>query len=497
MPADLLKFPRCKAEQLGLPMPDSEHAVSACLPLWAHNIGYEEGDAAVIQQLQAAYPRFCLHPRVRQLIQQTLPEGSAGYIFPSAAAAQRALDYIQSRGARSGRLIPVTGQSACGVAMQPDELSVLKEYWQHAGEVVSSRAALQMLQDRPVSATQSAARTAVRERVAALQQAQPDDVWLYPSGMAAVAAAWRAVRQLQPQTPSVQFGFPYVDTLKIQQRFQPADCRFFPVGGPADIAALRNLLRETPISAVFCETPANPLLTCPDLVQLRELADQHGFLLVVDDTLAACVNLNVLPLADLVVTSLTKYFSGYGDVLAGSVTLNRHAAASSALRASLQQGFEELLADVDVDVLEQNSRDLSTRIATINRHAAELAARLQQHPAVDRVWHPSLLREPAYEQLRRPDGGYGGLLSLVLKRPAETTPAVFDALEVCKGPNLGTYFTLCCPYTILAHYTELDFVESCGVSRWLLRVSIGIEPVDELWQRFERALATAPVRPPV
>jgi cystathionine gamma-synthase len=68
------------------------------------------------------------------------------------------------------------------------------------------------------------------------------------------------------------------------------------------------------------------------------------------------------------------------------------------------------------------------------------------------------------------------------------TQAVFDHLAVCKGPNLGTYFTLCCPYTILAHYNELDAVEEYGVSRWLLRVSIGTEPVEELWLRFQTAL---------
>ena len=68
------------------------------------------------------------------------------------------------------------------------------------------------------------------------------------------------------------------------------------------------------------------------------------------------------------------------------------------------------------------------------------------------------------------------------------TPAVYDALEVCKGPNLGTNFTLCCPYTILAHYRELDFAEQCGVSRYLLRVSVGLEEAEWLKSRFREAL---------
>jgi cystathionine gamma-synthase len=65
---------------------------------------------------------------------------------------------------------------------------------------------------------------------------------------------------------------------------------------------------------------------------------------------------------------------------------------------------------------------------------------------------------------------------------------VYDALRVTKGPSLGTDFTLACPYTLLAHYDELPWVESLGVSRWLLRVSTGLEPTSDLLARFEEAL---------
>jgi cystathionine gamma-synthase len=309
--------------------------------------------------------------------------------------------------------------------------------------------------------------------------------------MAAIAAVWRAVRRHDPNSPSVQFGFPYVDTLKIQQRFEPAAYHFYPIGNSTDIEALRTLLKTEKVSAVFCESPTNPLLTTPDLVTLRSLADEYGFVLVIDDTLAACINQNVLPYADAVVTSLTKYFSGYGDVLAGSVMLNSASKHADRLRDALRDDFEEMLIDADAEVLEKNSRDVRERVSVINRNAEILAKQLSQHPLVDRVYHPSLNADVSSKS----DGsistfGYGGLLSVVLKNPSTTTPIVFDRLEVCKGPNLGTNFTLCCPYTILAHYTELDFVEECGVSRWLLRISIGMEPVEELWQRFERAFST-------
>ncbi|MEZ6063661.1 MAG: PLP-dependent transferase [Planctomycetaceae bacterium] len=140
-------------------------------------------------------------------------------------------------------------------------------------------------------------------------------------------------------------------------------------------------------------------------------------------------------------------------------------------------------------MLELNSRDLSHRLRIINDNAIRLADFLRRHPAVDSVFYPNLTAGSSYERLKSPDGGGGGLLSIVLKQPESTTPAVFDALDVCKGPNLGTNFTLCCPYTLLAHYQELDFAEQCGVSRWLLRISVGTEPYDVLQRGLVKPFA--------
>ncbi len=490
MTVDLLTSPRCKAEHLGLPMPDSVHAVSACLPLWDHNIRYEEGDPSVVSQLKAAYPRFCLHPFVRELCLNVFGAESRGLIFPGLRSAQRAREYVRFRGAADAVLVPLPSQPVVGVSVAADDFSKLREYWQHAGEVITSRGAELILRGERVSITETTARRNVRIRLAELRGGRSEDIWLFTCGMSAISATWRAIRSRDADNPSVQFGFPYVDTLKIQQRFSPTNYRFFPVGDRHDIDQLRTLLKSQTISAVFCESPTNPLLTTPDLKELRSLADEYKFVLVIDDTLTACINQNVLPFADVVVTSLTKYFSGYGDVLAGCLTLNPNSQHADWLRAAIAADFEELLVDPDIEVLERNSRDVRERVTITNQNADILASRLSQHPLVDRVYHPSLKCVPE-DNSGENHAGHGGLLSIVLKRPELTTPLMFDHLEVCKGPNLGTNFTLCCPYTILAHFTELDFVEQCGVSRWLLRVSVGTENIDDLWQRFERALSVA------
>ncbi len=347
------------------------------------------------------------------------------------------------------------------------------------------------MNNQPVESSETLARRTVRQRLREFRKNRDAEIWLYPCGMAAIAAVWRALRQHDSACPSVQFGFPYVDTLKIQQRFAPADVGFYPVGNPDDLKQLTELLNTEKIAAVFCESTTNPLLTSLDLQTLRQRADEHGFLLVIDDTLAACINHDVLPFADVVVTSLTKYFGGYGDVLGGSVTLNPASRHADWLRPALAENFEELLVDADVEVLERNSRDVRSRVETINRNANHLARWLTEQPQVDRVYHPSLDTRRFDWMNEHSIHHNGGLLSIVLKNPAVATPAVFDHLEICKGPNLGTNFTLCCPYTILAHFTELDFVEQCGVSRWLLRISVGTEPIEELQTRFEHAFRHA------
>lgn len=460
-------------------MPDDRDAVSACLPFWEHNVAYEEGDPQVVDQLQAAYPRFCIHPDVSALCGQLFPN-AAGLPFVSEAAARRAVDYVVHAGGSSAALQPIPRQPCAAVRIDPSEYRLLKEYWQHSGELISSRMARAIMADTTVTMSETEARSIVRQRVADLHATSPDNVFLFCSGMGAIAAAWRAVNHIHPQQTTCQFGFPYVDTLKIQERFPQARSIFLPMGTNEDIDRLAELYPHRRFSAVFCETPTNPLLATPDLPRLSALTRRHDSLLIVDDTLRACSRRTVLPECDLVATSLTKYFSGYGNVLAGALILNPAGPQAATLRSALTSDFEETLSDLDTEILERNSRDFRERIRISVHSAGILVERLRNHPAVSAVFYP-----PATDE---DDTGRGALFSVVLRDAEGLTPQVFDQLPVSKGPNLGTNFTLCCPYTILAHYTELDFAEHCGASRWLLRFSVGNEPVEDLWNRLTTAL---------
>ena len=482
--------PPCRAADLGRPIPDSPHAISVCLPLWEHNVGYEEGDRNVIDRMQAGYPRFFLNPLVKKLfdgVASSFGGDCASYAFPSKSTALRCQQYVQSK-LDVHLLVDAVTENIWIVIGPPEARDAMNQFWQHGGEIISSRAAEIALAGRSPAITGCESKRTIRQRVASLHECDPDDVYLFPSGMAAIYLAWRVCCRLRPDLRSVQFGFPYVDTLKLQQRFVTDGVRFFPNGDESELTELAALVSKEQIQALYCESPTNPLLVTPDILKLRNLANEYKFPLVVDDTVGALINTDTLSYSDLMTTSLTKFFSGAGNVLAGSLIVNPTSPHAEQLRALIKDEYEDLFFDCDADVLAANSADAAERVQRINTSAEAVADYLVAHPAVDRLYYPKFTTPRAYNAIRKPNGGYGGLFSVTLKQP-DAASRFYDALAIAKGPNLGTNFSLACPYTILAHYDELDFAESCGVSRNLVRVSIGLEDTDWLIQRFADALS--------
>jgi cystathionine gamma-synthase len=489
---DLLKEPLHRSDELGAPIPDSPHAVSVCIPTWRDNIGYEEQEPRVLDRLQTGYPRFVYNGFCQRLFEecrrQFARDGEVCQAYPSAAAAERCVQFLLSKTSAKPRVSPLEMHGVFVVCFPADDWRTAMDFWQHTGAGVSSRQAEACLMDLP-AVDGRPAEASIRHRIAELNQVSSDDVFLFSCGMNAIYALYRALADILPNQRSVQFGFPYVDTLKIQEKFG-SGVEFFSHGNAADCEQLESLLRDESICGLYTEFPSNPLLESPDLQRLSDLARRHEFPLIVDETVASFVNVDVLSAADVVCSSLTKFFSGAGDVAAGSLVLNPQSSFHAELRSRLSQDESASLWGADAIVLEQNSRDFTERVQRINDSGLQLARFLSDHPRVDRVYYPGLSPTEPYDAFRRPEGGYSGLLSIDLADAESRAPKFYDALEVCKGPNLGTNYTLACPYTLLAHYRELEFAESCGVSRYLIRVSIGLEEPSDLIARFERALTT-------
>ncbi|TRM63617.1 pyridoxal phosphate-dependent transferase [Schizophyllum amplum] len=334
-----------------------------------------------------------------------------------------------------------------------------------------------------------------------------DDVFLFPTGMAAIWSAHQTALAVRPPAKSVCFGFPYTDTLKILQKWGPG-CHFLGRGIDEELDELEQMLaREAaadpskpPILALFTEFPSNPLLRTADLARLRRLADQYDFLIVVDETIGNFVNVDVLPHADIVVSSLTKIFSGDANVMGGGMVLNPRGRHYAELKAHLRANFEDVFFEQDALYLERNSRDFRRRIQVIDANTEAACdffyARSLACPSplptsvVTAVYYPKYETRKHYDACRLPGGGYGGLFTLTFTT-MKAAQAFYDTLACFKGPSLGTNFTLASPYAILAHYAELEWAARYGVEASLVRISVGLEERDKLLGNFATALEAA------
>ncbi len=487
----LLNDPKWRPEDLGVPLPASEHANSMCLPTWEDVVGYEEKHPRVIEKLQAGYPRFVVPAQCAAFFEicreRFARPGEKCHAYPSERAAQRCARLIQQWCGTEVRVLAWPERRIHVVCFPVEIEPWALKYWRHTGDGISSRQAATLLAGKTDPA-KPAVRDQVKSRIASLFGVDAGQVFLFKSGMASIYTLHRMAVSRRPEAACVQFGFPYVDTLKILQDFGSRSA-FFPLGNQTDLRMLSRMSMIDRIAAVFCEFPSNPLLNCPDLAALAQSARNGQFPLIVDDTLSTAVNVNLFPAADIVLTSLTKHFTGRGDVMGGAVVLNPGSPIHDSLKKAMQSEYEDTVWGENLELMDTYSADFTERMLQVNQTAEAVCDWLVSRPEVKTVYYPKFQTRAQYDKFRRPDGGYGGMFSLLLKDAQKNAASFYNALEFCKGPNLGTVFSLCCPFTMLAHYDELDWAEQCGVSRYLLRFSIGLEPADVLIGRLTRAFA--------
>ena len=480
---------RWRAEELGQPIPEDPHAISVCLPTWRSVIDYEENDPRVRGSLRAGYPRFVLPTAVREL-HERLGRGKA-YAFGSVGAARRALDYV-----REGGGVARLEAAGSAVLLCFDDDAVAKDrawqVWRHAGEGISSRSAELVLRgEKHFSPAGDAAREAAREMLARWHGVGVEDVHLFSSGMAAVSAVHRYLSSREGSgVGTVQVDFPYVDVARVQKHFGKAGYRSLR-GAEAVAGGLEAAFDAGFTAGVFCEIPANPLLDCVDLPAVAAVAGKHGVPVVADDTVASVANVALLPHADFVTTSLSKWSTGSCNVLAGAVVARPGSAIGAGFAQWVRENEPAPLGDSDAAVVAAGLPSLSGRMQEVNRNAAIVAESLRGHPMVRGFWYPRLDEGHPYAKVARPGAGTGGLMSFALEGGESAAASFYDALAIDKGPSLGADFSMACPYTMLAHYDELEHAARWGVPRDLIRLSVGTEPVDWLLSALEQAFAAA------
>ncbi len=476
---------------LGATLPDSPHATVVCLPTLDDVIAYERKEARVWSLIRAGYPRFVRNELVARAAQEAARRlGRAGELFPlvSAESARRLAAHVGAE---------LTSLDAVGdwwLAATPagDAALRLAKMVQHTGTLISSRQAEAWLAGE-APADGAAAATSIRAALAPLLAGVPPaDILLAVAGMNAVAAGLAAVEAVQRprgRADWIQLGWLYVDSTRLFEKARDARRHFVP--DVRDLAAVERLLATGAVAGVLTEIPNNPQLETADLPALRALCDKHGAKLLLDPSSVGLASVDVMAYADVLVSSLTKYAASEGDVMAGVLAIAPHRADAAAMLAAARARLAPL-HPLDLHALAAQVGRLEEVTRRLSANAAELARRLAAHPAVVRVRTADQGPTAAnYLRVRRPGAGAGALITIELRGDMR---AVYDRLAVGKGPSFGLRYTLAAPFLWLAHFDEVTTeqgragLRAAGLDPDLLRVSVGLEPVEEIWAAFVAAL---------
>ncbi|KAK1973085.1 cystathionine gamma-synthase [Colletotrichum sublineola] len=529
--------------------PESDYGITTYAPGWESAIKVREGDPATMARVVHIYPRFGPFGPVAKTLMaicakiQT-PEGYGALYFTSpasfGAARAHALhphrkQHILTDKDLGYRCVDIGDVRLYLITYPMPKTPGIIGVWQNPGIGVSIRLAEKLLQDidslKEVSVEEGSpppptdylpegeAHGKLRERIAGLLHRaaiDPDkvkvgsrDVFLYPTGMAAIFAAHRAMLEYRPGAVAI-LGVAFHSTLHYIQESSPHGYKHF---GPVDAKGLDDFeswlddeaAAGRDVSYIITEFPSNPLLASIDIRRLKKLAEKHKFILVLDDTIGSFASIDILEESDILASSLTKSFSGYANVMGGSIVLNPLSPHYSALASLWPKQHHNELYLGDAEVLLANSEDYLQRTAILNRNATAMANHLHARAMspsspITRVLYPSLLPDyGVYEaRLRKPtpdlpEPGAGCLLSINFESVA-TARAFYDRLAFYPGPHLGAHRTLSFAYNLLAFGKDPDeaaYHRSYGVLEEAVRISAGLEDVRDLLDTLDDALAVA------
>jgi len=324
---------------------------------------------------------------------------------------------------------------------------------------------------------------ATAAKIAALEGAEDGE--LFASGMAAISATMLGLLSsgdhivASPDIYGGTYGLVANDLPRFGIEVTLADIR--------DPESYRAAIRpETKM--IYCETLTNPTLKVCDLDAMGAIAEEHDLMMVVDNTFASpwgCTPLSHG--AHLVIHSTTKYLNGHSDIIGGAVVGNADL-VSQVFKFKINHGGS---ADpMSAYLTERGARTLHARMPIHTSNAAELARRLDAHPAVAKVIHVSMPDHPDRAVADRilPKGS--GMLSFILKGGDDAAVAFMRRLElVFEATSLGGIESLIeCPFNSSHMFIPEDVRIASGILPGFVRMSVGIEDVEDLWSDISQAL---------
>jgi cystathionine gamma-synthase len=307
-----------------------------------------------------------------------------------------------------------------------------------------------------------------------------EDTLLFPAGMAAIAAVFRTLRA--SDTVVIQAGIYWGTTKWVRDFCTRRDIILHEMdaSNATDLQATCETRKPT---LVFIETPSNPWLKTVDIAAAATATHDHGGILVVDATAATPILMKPLALgADIVMHSATKAINGHSDVLAGvlstcapdtqiwtDIKVDRHDAGA-------------VLGPFEAWLLIRGIRTLPLRVERMTANAMALATFLHDHPATVDVFYPGLPHHPGHDVATLQMTGYGSLFSVLVKGGAADALAVVGKLKLfLRATSLGGVESL------VEHRHTIE--SHTGIPENLIRVSVGIEDIEDLKADWVQALA--------
>lgn len=239
--------------------------------------------------------------------------------------------------------------------------------------------------------------------------------------------------------------------------------------------------------AIFLETPSNPLLKITDISYQVEVARKNNLLVIVDNTFATPYFQQPLKLgADIVLHSATKYIGGHSDVVSGLVVTNKLELAEKI--AFNQNAIGGVLGPHDSWLVQRSIKTLGIRMEAHEKNAIAVVDYLTRHSAVEKVYYPGLNTHPNYEIAKKQMSGFSAMISFELKETYDTHLFV-ESLELFTlGESLGGVESLIEVPSVMTHSSMTkERREAAGIKDGLIRLSVGIEHIDDLLIDLEQA----------
>ncbi|GAF23009.1 cystathionine gamma-lyase [Bacillus sp. JCM 19047] len=306
----------------------------------------------------------------------------------------------------------------------------------------------------------------------------------FASGMAAITAVMKI---FSPGDHIIITDDVYGGTYRFFTQFLEKETISITFVDTSDVTAVEEAIRKE-TKAVFIETPTNPLLKITDLSKIGQVANDHGLLFIIDNTFATPYFQNPLRYgADIVIHSATKYLGGHSDVIAGAVVVRENALAAKL--AYIQNATGAVLGPHDAYLLMRGIKTLGVRMEEIETNTRQLVKFLQSHPNVDEIYYPGLVNHPGHATHALQSRGFGGIVSFTTKSDELALQTVERTRYFTLAESLGAVESLISIPAKMTHASiPKERREELGIKDSLIRLSIGLEDIEDLAEDLEIAL---------